>query len=84
MRLLSCSTEIRNILRCTHLRQQLRQPCMQMLVLQFAGTEDCFDLGGSGGLATKSHHPKRGGHHQGGDQDVLSIFLLYHVVVEAE
>lgn len=54
-----------------------------MLVLQFVGTEDGFDLGGSFGLAAKSHHPQRGGHHHRRDDDVLDIFLLCNVVVQA-
>ena len=68
----------------THLSEQLRQACMQMLILQFVSTEDGLDLGGSGGLAAKSHHPQRRGHHYRGDEDVLRVFLLRHVVVEAK
>lgn len=68
---------------CTYLREQLGQACMQMLILQFVSTEDGFDLGGGGGLAAESHHPQRGGHHHGRDEDVLCVFLLCHVVVEA-
>lgn len=56
---------------------------MQMLVLQFVSTEDGFDLGGSVGLAGKSHHPQRGGHNHRGDDDVLNVFLLCNVVVQA-
>ena len=69
---------------CSYLSEQLRQPCVQMLILQFVSTEDGFDLGGSGGLSTKSHHAQRGGHHHRRDQDVLRVLLLCHVVVEAK
>ena len=57
---------------------------MQMLILQIVSTEDLLDLGGSGRLAPKSHHPQGGGHHHRRHEDVLCAFLLCHFVVEAE
>lgn len=55
-----------------------------MLILEFVSAEDCFHLGGSGGFATKSHQPQRGGHHHRRNDDVLCVFLLCHGVVEAK
>lgn len=67
----------------TYLAEQLGQACVQMFILQFVGAEDSLDLGCGVGLTAESHHPQRGGHHHRGDHNVLNIFLLCYLVVEA-
>lgn len=67
----------------SHLAEQFWQASVQLFILQCVGTEDGLDLGCGAGLGTQSHHPKRGGHHHRGDDNVLNIFILCHLVVKA-
>ncbi|KAG5836796.1 hypothetical protein ANANG_G00232410 [Anguilla anguilla] len=66
------------------LGQELGQAGVQVLVLDRAGGEHRLHLRGRGGLPAQSHQAQGGGHHHGGDGDVLQVLLLGHVVVEVE
>lgn len=67
-----------------HLGQELGEATVEVLILQLAGAQHALHLRGGGGLPPKGHHAQRGGHHHRGDQDVLQVLLLGHVVVQVK
>lgn len=66
------------------LRQELSQTRVQLLILNFLSVQKCFHLRDSGGFATKSHQSQRGGYHDRREKNVLSVFVLGHLLIEAE